>query len=449
MSTSSPTYVIGAQLRAVQHALRWRRRVRLVVRAVWLALLVWCAGLAMLWLGIALPLPVLAAAAVATLLGGIGYAWWSQPSLTQLTHGLDRFYNLQAQTVTALEVAQRGPGNEIEERVVTEAAMWLGELRRYVARLPLVPWREAETLLAVALVALGLTVALGPPAPSLAQLVALPDLPPPAAPTATTPPEASDLPVSEENPPLAPQAQAAADALADGLSDNGATRPAADALRRGDLQDAASELRELADGADQLGAQARRDIAEGLREAADQLRADQPALAERLEQQADGLQQGGQAAEQALEDLARTVEELAEEQDQVAQGPDGQPDDNQGPNDGAQGDQPSAQEAQGDGQGVGPGAGSLPGGETRSTPGDAATPEGETVPLPSSAAQSGATTNANGPAGPSIEIQAGGTGSSSSSAGNGGSGVIQSAPDPLTIPPEYRDVVENYFTPAP
>jgi len=438
--------VIGAQLRDVQRALRWRRRVRLVVRAVWVALLVWCVGLGALWLQIALPLPALAAAALVTLLGGIVYAWWSQPSLAQLTHGLDRFYNLQAQTVTALEVAQRGPTNEIEERVVAEAAMWLGELRRYVARLPLVPWREAETLLAIALVALGLTVALGPSAPLPAQLTALPDLPPPAVPTATTAPEASDLPVAQAQPQLDPQAQATADALADGLSDNGATRPAADALRRGDLEGAASELRELADGADQLSEEARRDIAQGLGEAADQLRTDHPELAERLDQQANGLEQGGQAAEQALEDLARTVEELAGEQAQAAQGPDGQPRDAEG--DGVQGAPSSEAEAQGDGQGIGRGAGSLLGGETRSMPGDTAEAEGATVPLPSSAARGGATTNATGPEGPAIEIEAGGTGSSGSGAGNGGSGAIQSAPDPLTIPPEYRDVVENYFTPA-
>lgn len=443
MSTFATPYTLGAHLRGVQHALRWRRRVRLTVRAVWLALLVWCVGLAALWFHLALPLGALVAAALATLLGGVAYAWWSQPSLVQLTHSLDRFYNLQAQTVTALEIAPRGAANEIEGRVVAEASVWLADLRRYVGRLPVVPWREAETLLALALVALGLTVALGPSAPTPAQLAALPDLPPPAVPTAPAAP-ASDQPLAQAQPPLDPQGQAAADALADGLSANGATRPAADALRRGDLGGAASDLRNLADGASQLSNEARRDIAKGLRDAAERVRANQPDLAQRLEAQANGLEQGGQAAEQALEDLARTVEGLQKGEDRTAQGANNQSGQAaQKENGGTTNEQRGTQGEQG-----GSGAGDVPGSESRSTPSGAAQAEGSTLPLPSASAQGGATTRAQGPQGPSIEINAGGTGSGGALAENGSSIPIQSQADPLTIPPEYRDVVENYFTPA-
>jgi hypothetical protein len=439
--------MLGTQLRSVQRALRWRRRVRLTVRAVWLALAAWCVGLGAIVAGVPVPLPVPVAVAVLTFACGVAYAWWSQPSLAQLTHGLDRFFDQHDQTVTALEIARRGPANAIEARVIHDATNWLAELRRYVAGLPLVPWREAETLLAVALVSLALTVAIGPRTPTAQSPLGLPALPPPAAPTAVAAPQASDLPVNGQSGTMGdPAAQAVVDALGDVLAPNGATRPAADALRRGDLEAAASELRELADGADQLGDEARNEVADQLRKAADQLRAAQPELADRLEQQASGLAQGGQAAAQALEDLARTVEGLG--QAQVAQAsPGAQPGDAQ---DGAGGG--DAQQSDGGSQaqeGSGGGAGSVPGSETRSTPPSAAQAQGSDLPLPSSATSGGATTDARGSKGPSIEIEAGGTGGTDSAGGNTSGEAIQSEADPLAIPPEYRDVVENYFTPAP
>jgi len=432
----------------VQRALRWRRRLRLTVRAVWLALAAWCVGLGAIVMDVPVPLPVLVAVAVITFVCGVAYAWWSQPSLAQLTHGLDRFFDLQAQTVTALEVARRGPANALEARVIDEATNWLAALRRYVASLPLVPWREAETLLAVALVSLALTVAMGPRTPTAQAPVALPPLPPPTAPQASAAPQASDLPVADQaSTTLDPAAQAVVNALGDALAPNGATRPAADALRRGDLPAAASELRELADGAQQLGDEARNEIAQELREAADQLRAAQPELVERLEQQAAGLEQGGQAAAQALEDLARTVEALGQAQQAAQASPGAQPGDGQGDE---QGD--GTQQGDGDSQaqdGSGGGAGNVPGSETRSTPPSAAQAQGSDLPLPSSATTGGPTTDARGSKGPQIEIEAGGTGSTDSASNNTSNTPIQSAPDPLAIPPEYRDVVENYFTPAP
>ena len=442
--------MLGTQLRSVQRALRWRRRVRLAVRAVWLALAAWCVGLGAIVVGVPVPLPVLVAVTVLTFVCGVAYAWWSQPSLAQLTHGLDRFFDLHAQTVTALEVAQRGPANAIEARVVHDAANWLAELRRYVASLPLVPWREAETLLAAALVSLALTVAMGPRTPAAQSPLALPALPPPTAPTAIAAPQASEQPVNEQTGTvLDPEAQAVVDALGDALAPNGATRPAADALRRGDLEAAASELRELADGAEQLSDEARNEIADQLRAVADQLRAAQPELADRLEQQASGLEQGGQAAAQALEDLARTVEELGQAQQTAQASPGAQPSDGQdgAGADGEQGGDGNNQ-AQ-DGAGGGAGAGNVPGSETRSTPPSAAQAQGSDLPLPSSATTGGPTTDARGSKGPSIEIEAGGTGSTSSASSNNSGEAIESEADPLAIPPEYRDVVENYFTPAP
>lgn len=445
---SVANHAIAAQLRSVQRELRRRRRVRLGVRAVWLALLVWCAGLVLLLLGVQVPMIVLVGASLMTLAAGTLYAWFSQPSVDQLTHGLDRFYHLSEQTATALELAQRGPANEIEQRLLNEASAWLAGLRHYVLRLPLMPWREAETLMAVALVALGLTVALGPATPEPQPPLTISDLPAPAAPTPTALPELDPLPTGDQpGSQLGPEARAAADALGDALSDNGATRSAADALRRGDLASAARALRELADGASQLSEQARQEIAEGLRQAVERLREHQPGLAEQLEQLASALEQGGQQAEQALEELARTVEQLGQPQDQLAQG--ATPEDFQAEPGATNGSEPQGSGEPGAGQQGGGGIGSLPGSETRSTAPEAAAAQGDDLPLPTNEDANGATTQAQGPRGPMIEIEAGGTGNGSNSRrSNSFNQPLKAAADPLTIPLEYRDVVENYFTPA-
>jgi hypothetical protein len=439
------------RLRAVAQLLRQRRGARLSLRAIWIALAVWSMGLLITLLGFTLPPLVFLGTSLGALVVGIAYAWFSHPSLRQLAHGMDSFYALQEQLATALEVARRYPRNEIEQRLLHNADTMLSNYQRYLAQQPIVPWREVETLVAVTLLALGLTIANGRALPQAEELVALPTLPP-VSPTDTPQSQADDQPVEDQSQPqLGLDAQEAAAAIADALRDNGATRAAAEALDRGDLQGAADRLRELADQVDQLSEQARSDIAGGLRKAADQLREAQPDLADHLEQLAEGLEWDEQAAEEALEDLARTIEQLGqpglpiaeagetagEAQDSAKNGQD---------QTGGLGEQ--AMPGQGTMSG-GLGAGNQLGGEARSTQDSSVQAQGEVVPLPHTDEQSDQTTSATGPRGPTIQLDVSGSGGPRSSATNNSDQALPGAADPLMIPPEYRDVVEEYFTPAP
>ncbi|WP_026370864.1 hypothetical protein [Kallotenue papyrolyticum] len=441
-SPSTPDSDVVVRLHSVARQLRRRRRLRLSLRAAWLALAVWSlqpfAGV----LGRTLPPAPVLGLALLTLAVGLLYAWLSHPSLARLAKGLDRAYRLDEQLATALEVAQRQPATPIEGRLLHETAMLVQRMRAYIARQPLLPWREIETGLAITLLTLGLTLANRPALPTTIPPMALPDLPPPEAPSATAQPQPSDQPaaVTPTPPPLSPQGRAAAEALADGLRDSGATRAAAEALDRGDTAGAARELRELADQAGELSETARRDIAEGLRQAAEQLRETQPELAERLERQAQGLESDAQAAGQALDDLARTVEELNQP---------GQPAADAAPTPAPAGGQPSGDQLSGQAPGNqagGPGAGNQLGGEQRGAQSGGVQPEGAPLPLPEPPTTDGPTAPAAGPRGPTIELQGGGTGAAPSGS-NPADTPLGGAPDPLAIPPEYRDVVEDYFSP--
>jgi hypothetical protein len=438
-------------LQAIARALRSRRRLRLSIRALWTACMVWSVGLIVDLLGLALPLTVTLGAAALTLCIGFVYAYISHPSLRQLAHGLDSFYQLNEQLGTTLEVTRRAPSNELEQRLIQGSNGLLLDLRRYLAKQPLLPWREVETLIAVGFLTLSLTIASRAFLPAADATVALRTLPPPLMPTAT--PQAAPTEQAVAAPDQGwpgPGAREAASAIADGLRDSGATRSAADALDRADADNAADALRELADQSDQLSDGARRDIASGLREAADRLRDQQPDLADRLEQQADALEQGGQAAEQALEDLAGLIEQLAGNE-RAAQSGD-RPAEEAGAQAGSgqtseQDGQTPGEAAQGNSSG-GPGAGNQIGGESRTTQTGSTKAQGEALPLPQSEQQNGSTTSATGPQGPTLRIEAGGTGTTPSSTSNGGTQPLPGQADPLSIPPEYRDVVEEYFTPA-
>jgi len=429
-------------LRTVARILRQRRRLRLAVRATWLALAVWCIGLFARLIGISLQPFLMLGLAILVLLVGLAYAWLSHPSLARLAHGLDDHYELSQQLSTAVEVTRRGATYGVETRLLSETQGLLSRMRRYFASQPLVPWREVETLVAVALLAIGLTAATSPLLPIAQAPVALPDLPAPAVPTDVAQPLPSDQPVAEKEEPqqLTPEAQAASDAIADALRDNGATRSAAEALDQGNPEEAASDLRELADQADQLSDQARNDIAEGLRGAADQLRESQPGLADQLEQQADALERGGQEAAQALEDLARTVEQLDNAGEQAAQAQ--QPADQAG----GQGQQPADQQ-QGQQSGPGQGAGEGLGGEQRGAQNGGVQAQGDDLPLPQASPAGGPTTNARGPRGPVVSLDAGGTGATRNGDSRNADQPLPGAADPLAIPSEYRDVVEEYFSP--
>lgn len=448
----SPTQV-RRNLVALGRALNRRRRLRLTVRGIWLGLLVVVAGLALRLAGYALAWPffVFPAAFVAVVI--LIYAWSSRPALSELVRSYDKHFNLHELLSTGLEVAWQAektqqPSGQVVQGLIDQTVQATGALRRRVATRPILPWSDLQMTFAVGLIALGLLIPgrwsrLPDAAP-----IALRAIPTPAALDESKAPQPTDIPVEATTPPasdeLSPEDAAAAEAIADALRDGGATRSAADALDRGDPSGAASDLRELADQVDQLSPEARSDLADGLRDAADQLRPTQPERANRLEQEANQLEGSPADAAAGLDDLAGMLDELGSGGNDLAQG-EGSPGDATGdtpgenPDGGSQGG--AGQSGGGAGQGLG---GERRGGATNPPP-----PGGDIAPLPPAATNDGPTTSATGPQGPDIELGAGGTGATNS--GNTGSlgadTPLESEPDPLRIPPEYRDVVENYFSP--
>lgn len=447
--------MLEQELRALAHALRGRRRWRLAIRSLWLVLAWVAAGVILRLIGYDLGWALILIPALVGWLAGAAYGWFSNPSLAELTRAYDRHYDLKQRLATALETAQQHRSGVVVGRLVDDALILVRRLRRDISAQPIVPWREWELVGVLALVLGAVWVVNGQALPPAARTQSLPVLPTPVAPTATPPP-APEQPVAATPPPLPPEQQAAADAIADALRDQGATKPAADALDQGDPQGAAEALRALGEQADQLSEQARQDLAEELRQAAEELRPTQPELAEQLEGVAEQMEQN---PGDAMRDLAAQLDGLDDPQPQTAQAdataaPGEQPGEQPGtageqPGEqpGAAGEQPGEQPGP-SGQGASPGgAGQGLGGESRTNlpaPPEAA---GEAVPLPTPSSNDGPMTSATGPEGPSVELPGGGTGSGPNQGGGGSANAIQGEADPLSIPAEDRELVENYFTP--
>ena len=437
---------------------RWARRgLRTLLRALWLGMSLACVGLAgnLLW-SWPLRLDLLGGLVLASL--GFGAIALLRPRLAPrvAARSLDRRFGLHEQLSTALEVAATQPPPEsVAGRLLAEATGTTAHLRRYIATRQRPPWVEVTTTTSLALVLLGMLVLIGLRSGTFsASPLLLPDL---------------AGPLSEQSPPNEPPAQPpgsqqgaqggnaqgqqqgdsqgqqgggqgqgsgqsqggqpdagaqqALDAIADALRDQSATRPAADALDRGDAAGAASSLRELADQASQLGEQTRDEIAQSLRDAARNVQQSNPGLADQLRNSADGLERGGNAAAQALDNLARAVE-------QQGQG-------------GAQGGQQGQQGGQG-GQGQGSGGqGNAPGGEQRDRPSDRLNAPGVPLELEN---QGQGTVPAQGDRPPDAAVS--GSGSGFTPRGDArDSGTVQAGDDPLRIPAEDRDVVQGYFSP--
>ncbi len=454
---------------------RWARRgVRVLLRAAWLSVCIWCIGLGatMVW-GWPLRINILGAAALAVIGGGVALLLRPRLRAPQAARRLDQRFHLDEQLATATEVAATNPPpGSVAARLLAEAEQTAALLQRRIARRQRPPWNDMLTLGLLVVVALGLWIMSGVglpqfnttplPLPPLAQpqdpaqqLPEEPQQPDPNQPGAGAQPGGSE--------PAPNQAGGAADpqtleALADALRDQGATRPAAEALDRGDVRGAASQLRELADQASQLSEATRNTLADNLRAAADDIRSRNPGLAEQLEQSADNLERGGQRAAEALDDLAQAIEDLPTtpppaggEQGEGEQGQNGQGSPNgqgaqEGPGagqNGNQGEQPAP-----DGSGSSPGqggggAGDGPAGEQRpADTSDRLGVEGQPVPL-DSAGQGDIPAEPSGPLQPGQGQQRPGF----TQGGNSSNQRVDVGADPLRVPLDERDVVQEYFQP--
>jgi hypothetical protein len=255
--------------------------------------------------------------------------------------------------------------------------------------------------------------------------------------------------VNNQNQVSDPAAQQNVDAIANALRDQGVTRSAADALDRGDLQSAAQQLRELADQASALSDATRRDLANDLRRAASEIQQNNAELAQQLRESASGIERGDAMAAEGLDQLAQAIEGLGGQ-------PPGPNQQGQGQGQGAgeasqpgngqpsQGQQAPGQggQGQGDQAGSGGGAGNVGAGEQR--PIDTNGRIGaDGQPLPIEVQGPGTT---SGP--PPEQATAGGvTAVGGVTGGNASSSAGGSGPDPLRVPLDERDVVQDYFTP--
>lgn len=434
---------------------RWARQgLRVVLRSLWLSLCVWCIVLGghLVW-GWPLRYDLLGLGALA-LVGGsmLVVLLRRRMSPREVARRLDRRFHLDEQIATALELTAKSPEPEsIGARLLSEANRNLGLVRRRVSRQQAQPWSEVIALLAMTLVMIGLLImtGIGQVLPGGSALEPLPPLAQPA--------DRPDQANQPQQPPGGPQAgapdpagrqQQAANptdlaALADALRGQGATRPAAEALDRGDPSRAAQSLRELADQADQLSGRGRRELADRLRDAADAVGGRNPDLAEQLRQSAEALDQGGSQARQGLEDLASAIERLGQGQQADRNGQQAQQgtQDQQGQGQGSQ--DPQAQQGQQGGTNPGSPSNSA-GGEQR----QAGTPprlgvEGQPLPLD---AEGGGQSAERQSSRPPTSVGSGAGGSPSNSSPLSG-GACANCADPLRVPADERDVVQDYFSP--
>lgn len=444
------------QLKQLARARRARHGMRMLLRFAWLGLSIACIGIGgELLFGWGFRLELVGALVLGCIAIGVVPLLRKPLSPQAAARRLDRRFRLNNQLATALEVDAQGKPEGVAAVLLEQSQRTIHRVQRYVTTHQRFPWSDVITLGSLAILALGLLLMLGLGMSNL-QLTAepLPQLVPPDT-REEFPPEPFDDPAAEqaggeeqggqneggegsEDAPADANQAAAIAALADALRDQSATRPAADALDQGNTTQAAQELRALADQANQLSQTTRNDLSDSLHEAADQLESINPTMAEQLRQNADALEQGGRNAAQALENLASLAEQLGQPgalgQEQGQQEGQGQSD--------QQSQLPSGESEQGQSQGQGGGTGnqsSLPG-EQR--PADRLGVDG--VPLELESEGEGDIPTEGNPEGP---VSAGSVGSFEQSQGQVDSRTVQTGEDPLRIPPDLRDVVQEYFSP--
>ncbi|NJP05522.1 MAG: hypothetical protein HC837_07830 [Chloroflexaceae bacterium] len=431
---------------------RWARRGLItLLKSAWFGLCLASVALGLqLLLGWSLPLELLLALVLICIALGAITLLRPRPHPEQVARVLDKRFQLNEQLSTAIEVSQRNNTDGVAGYLLNQANTSTTQIQRYISRNRRMPWPELGMVLAMLLLVAGLVLLtdmdsfdLWPRAEAVPQLARPDDVTEQFPPEPFAPPEQSDgneSNVAESNPepqpgPQSAQDQQSAAILADALRDQSATRPAADALDQGDTTEAARNLRELADQADQLSQQTRDDLAQSLQDAANQIGSSDVELADQLRESGYGLQQGDQQAAQALEDLAGAVEQLGSNTP-----PPGENGSSQQASNAPQPPDPQQDQGQGDGGGNG---GSLPGEQReREQPMDRLDVDG--VPLELESDGDGSTSESEADQPP----DGSGSGRFERGSGTPSNNSVQTGEDPLRVPPELRDVVQEYFSPS-
>lgn len=453
---------------------RWARRaLRTMLQSTSIALGVWCAGMGanLLWnwnIGV----PELTALALAIV--GVALLSLLRPPMrpAEAARRLDRRFHLNEQLATAVEMVQGDScsSSSMTARLLDRSTATVQQVHQYIRQCQAAPWTDLVTLAALLLVAGGLALMSGIGSLSLNPLAAsLPMLPQQGAPPPLPIEDMAPLPGSDQVIPLeggeatlpfrpgnsagnqqsasaSPQQSAPSpadmqtlEALANALRDVGATRPVAEALDRGDTDAAAQRLRELADQAGALSEEARRAISRALEEAARDIERRDPALAGQVRQSARDLKRQ-QSAAQGLEKLARAVDQMGD-----AATANSTPSSNEPGNEGqasAPGGESGPPGAEGTSQqsASGSAAGNNPSGEQRPiAPAGRLGVEGQPALL--EAQGGGQSTDATNNPNATLQGSVG-----TAFGGRPGSGGAIGA-DPLRIPLDERDVVQEYFQP--
>src|SRR4051812_41632355 len=176
---------------------RWARRgVRMLLRAAWLSVCIWCIALGghMLW-GWPLRVNVIGALALAIVGGAVVLLLRPRLGPRAAADRLDRRFHLDEQLATAVEVAATTPPpGSIAARLVMESSHTAELLHRRTGGRQQRPWHDMLPLGALSLVAMGLWVISGVGFPDLA------GIPLPLPPLASAQDPAQQLPQEPQAP---------------------------------------------------------------------------------------------------------------------------------------------------------------------------------------------------------------------------------------------------------
>jgi hypothetical protein len=372
----------------------------------------------------------------------------------EVAQRLDQRFGLNEQITTALEVQERGETAGVAAYLLKKASHNTAQVQRYVNKQRRFPWVEIMMLVALLITTGGLMLLVSLKPTDIAQTtpIPLPQLVNPDDPPQEFPIEPFDPPPgsnSDESQPgdqpgeaeAQPVAITGADqqslsALADALRDLSVMRPAAEALDQGDTAGAAQSIREVADQADQLSPETRQEIANALREAASEVGQNDPNLANDLRESAQDMEQDSQRAAEGLDKLASTVENIGREEQQAAQVP---------PPPEQQDQQQSPQSWEEQSQQTSPSNETPPEDQReRSRPHERLGIEG--VPLELESEGEGDTPTDNEADTPPEEESNAGSFARSDQLSD--DTQVQVGEDPLRIPADLRDVVQEYFSQA-
>lgn len=305
-----------------------QRMMSIVARGIWLTLLVGCFWLVVdLAGGPALNAGILLAIGVVVMLCSLVVAALSRPNRAQVARMLDRSFALQERVTTALgNIGEEIPAESERASVVylqvADAANALTIAQGHSAFRLRPPARELVMAIALGLAFAGLAFARGaggsvpdvqsnvvpafvPAAEHFVQPEAEPTVPPDQA-----APSVADV---QQMVQTSLDNQQDLQTLADALADHAVTSDAANLIDQGKYSEAAEELRDVANQADQLSDAARADLASDLSQAASQMSSDNQSLSDATQQAADGLKQGGDQARDGVRDLANAVEQSGQQ----------------------------------------------------------------------------------------------------------------------------------------